>query len=571
MPETKTCTQCKKPFFIEPEDFDFYKKIDVLAPKLCPLCRARHRLSFRNERSFYRRACDKCKKVVISMYSPEKPYTVWCHDCWFSDDWNPLDYGRAYTPSRPFMEQFKAVWDSVPKVALVYIRSTNSEYTNISADSKNCYMIVESSNNENCTHCYWIQQCRDLVDVSFSHQTELSYESDDCYGCYGISWSRGGHDCRESAFLFDCRGVSNCVGCVNLRNSKYCIFNKPYSKEEYEKELQNFRLDTNSGVEAFREKFEKFLKTQPRKYAEIVQAPNSSGNYIKNAKNCKSCFHCYEAEDCKYNVHVWRNAKDCMDCDTTGRNAEMMYNTVNAGMDVSNQICCRMCWTCSFTEYCYYCFNANNCFGSVGVRKKDYCILNHEYSKEEYQTLREKIVASMKDAGNYGEFFPASVSTFGYNESAAMEQFPLSKEEALELGFKWEDFERGTFGKETISWAEIPDAIGDADQSLVEKIFACIDCKKNYRIIPDEFAFYKKLSVPLPRLCPDCRHARRFQARGPNYLHEGQCACRGTIGSGGYQNSVSHAHGDSPCGNAFETSLPGENLYCESCHNAEVA
>ena len=35
----------------------------------------------------------------------------------------------------------------------------------------------------------------------------------------------------------------------------------------------------------------------------------------------------------------------------------------------------------------------------------------------------------MKKRGEYGEFFPASMSPFGYNETVAHEYFPLSKEE----------------------------------------------------------------------------------------------------------------------------------------------
>lgn len=242
-------------------------------------------------------------------------------------------------------------------------------------------MIVESSNNEDSTHCYWIQQCRDCVDVSFSHQTELSYESDDCYASYKLFYSKGCHNSRESYFLLDCRDCSNCIGCVNLRSKRYHIFNQPHTKEQYGNILREMRLDTASGVEAMLKKFDEFTKTQPRKFGEIVNAPNCTGNYIKNAKNSKNVFHCYDAEDCKYGVHVWRNAKDCVDCDTAGRGAELIYNSMNCGIDAARYVCSSLCWTCASLWYSYYCFNSNNCFGSVGLRKKDYCILNKQHSK----------------------------------------------------------------------------------------------------------------------------------------------------------------------------------------------
>ncbi|MEK7065861.1 MAG: hypothetical protein AAB938_00750, partial [Patescibacteria group bacterium] len=287
--ETKACKNCKVDFTIEPEDFTFYEKIKVQAPKMCPQCRAQLRLSFRNERVFYKRPCDKCAREVISMYSPNKPYPVWCYECWFADDWEATEYGKEYDLTRPFLEQFQEVYNKVPKVALIYVRSVNSEYVNISADNKDCYMLVESSNNEKCIHSYWAQQCRDSVDISFSSQTELAYECDDCFNGYRLLYSKGCHDCRDSSFLYDCRGCVDCIGCVNLRNCQYYVFNQSLGKEGYAKFLKEARLDTAAGVEEMERKFVEFMKSQIRKYSEITNAPGSSGNYINDAKDCREC------------------------------------------------------------------------------------------------------------------------------------------------------------------------------------------------------------------------------------------------------------------------------------------
>ncbi len=570
--ETKNCIQCLKDFPIAEDDLVFYEKFKVPTPKICPLCRAQRRLAFRNERVFYKRPCDKCKKDIVSMYSPNKSYPVWCYECWFAEDWDATEYGRDYDSRYPFLEQVKNLYNRVPKVALIYVRSVNSEYVNISADNKNCYMLVESSNNEGCIHSYWVQQCRDSVDLSYSHQTELAYDSDDCYNGYQLFYSKSCHDCRNSYFMYDCRGCSDCIGCVNLRNQQYHVFNESLGKVGYEKFLKEARLDTASGVEAIRKKFTEFIKTQPRKYAEIVNAPGSSGGYITDAKNCRECFHCYDAEDNAYGEHVWREAKDCMDVSTAGRNASLIYNSINCGIDVANHIAVAQGWSSTFLGYCFNIFNSNNCFGSVGLRKKEYCILNKQYSKEEYEVLRGKIVKEMHEKGEYGEFFPASFSPFGYNETVAQEQFPLTKEEAAKIGFGWEEFPRGTYGKETLQWKDVPDSIRDFKTVDINKdIFACGNCKKNYRVIPAELQFYKRLEIPLPRLCPDCRHARRVAARGPNRLFgPQQCKCDYKI----YKNSVVHNHHkEGRCSNAFWSNYAPnvpEILYCEQCYNAET-
>jgi len=201
-----------------------------------------------------------------------------------------------------------------------------------------------------------------------------------------------------------------------------------------------------------------------------------------------------------------------------------------------------------------YCFNSNNCFGCVGLRKKNYCILNKQYGKEEYEEVLNKIKSELKESGKYGEFFSKGLSCFGYNETPASEQFPLSKEEAINSGFKWEDKERGTYGKETKKLIDMPESFKEIDFDVTKEIFVCVSCSKNYKVIPNEFLFYKKLNVPLPRLCPDCRHYRRIKSRGPNKLWHRSCMKEG-------------------CTNQFETSyspdMP-EIVYCEKCYQNEV-
>jgi hypothetical protein len=480
--------------------------------------------------------------------------TVWCYECWFSENWGVEDFGLDYDPEKPFFEQFQKLWKAVPKVSLIYIRSPGSEYTNISADNKNCYFIIESSNNEESVHSYWIQECHNVIDTSFSSKCELIYESDDCYNSYRLLYSKGCHDCATSYFLTDCKGCTDCIGCVNLRNKSNFIFNEHYSKEEYEQIKNELALNTCSGVKMFKEKYEEFLSNKPRKFAEVIQAVNSTGCYMKNVKNCKSCFYCYEAEDNKYGVHIWRNAKDTMDCDTAGRNALLIYNSINTGINDSNLISCAICWDCSFVEYSMYCFNSNNCFGCVGLRKKNYCILNKQYEKEEYIKIVSKIKNELRKKGEYGQFFNKNLSCFGYNETPANEQFPLTKEEALNKGFNWEDTERGTYNRETKEINEMPESISDVDFDVTREVFICESCTKNYKIIQDEFLFYKKLDISLPHLCPDCRHYRRMESRGPNKLWHRSCMKEG-------------------CQNEFETSYAPEHpeiVYCEKCYQQEV-
>ncbi|MBP7804864.1 MAG: hypothetical protein KA052_01415 [Candidatus Pacebacteria bacterium] len=553
-PETKNCESCKMDFVIETDDFSFYEKMGVLPPKKCPDCRSQLRLNFRNERSFYKRECDKCKKPFIGQFSSNKTYPVWCHDCWFADDWSGKDFALEYDPSRPFLEQWKELWESVPKPGTISTRDEGCEYVNYVADNKHCYFLIESSNNEDAIHCYWIQLSKDLVDCSYTQKVERSYDSDDCYDSYNLKYCKGAHSCTDSAFLLNSRGCMNCLGCINLRQQQYCIFNEQYTKEEYEKKLAEYRLDTHSGVEKFRKEFEAFIAGKPRKFAEIYNVLNSTGNYMTNVKNVRHSFHSYDAEECAYSIHAWRGAKECVDCNTAGRGAELLYNTMNTGLDAANIVCGSFCWGSQFMDYCVNCPDSQNALGCVGYRKAKYAILNKPYEKDEYEKLRAEIIEKMKQEGVYGEFYPPEFSAFGYNETSAMIEYPLTKEEALSKGFKWEDTPRGTFGKATIAWADVPDSIGKTSPDIVKEIFECTKCQKNYRVIGNEFSFYQKCGIPLPRLCPECRHERRIVARGPNKLWHRKCM-------------------NSGCENEFETNYAPERpeiLYCEDCYQKEI-
>ncbi len=39
----------------------------------------------------------------------------------------------------------------------------------------------------------------------------------------------------------------------------------------------------------------------------------------------------------------------------------------------------------------------------------------------------------------------------------------------------------------------------------------CQNCKKDFTIELEDFKFYEKMGLPLPRLCPNCRHYNRLK------------------------------------------------------------
>ncbi len=104
------------------------------------------------------------------------------------------------------------------------------------------------------------------------------------------------------------------------------------------------------------------------------------------------------AENCKYCQFITvPPAKDCMDYSGWGNGAELIYDSANVGNNVSNTKFSAYCFPDVLnTEYCLWCIASKNNFGCVNLKRKSYSILNKQYSKEEFEELKQKIIENMK-------------------------------------------------------------------------------------------------------------------------------------------------------------------------------
>lgn len=464
--ETKNCQNCKQDFIIEPDDFLFYEKVKVPPPTFCPECRLIRRLVWRNERALYKRKCDQCGEMKIMMYSPESPHKAFCYPCWWSDKWSALDYGRDYDFSKSFFEQFRELLLVVPRSGIVKQgNNIESEYTNRVTDMRNCYLIFGTTVAEYCRYGVWLNYSKECLDSHNVQKSERCYECIDCFQCYGLAFSQECNTCTDSWFLLNCRNCTNCFGCVNLRNKSYCIFNKQYTKEEYQKIIGEYNLSSSIFVGGMRSRFNEFKKSFIVPATVMHHSTNVSGNWIENSKEVKRSFNATNVEQGKYLMEVF-NAKDVMDYSTWGATAELVYEQISSGMQVSNVQFGNECWNqIRDSQYVMNCHNSHNLFGCIGLKNAEYCILNKKYTKEEYETLVEKIKEQMIKIPytdkkgrvyTYGEFYPIEFSPFGYNETLGHEFFPIDRKTVIENGYAWKDSDVKNY-KITMNADEIPD------------------------------------------------------------------------------------------------------------------
>src|SRR3989344_7476418 len=275
--ETRTCQNCKNDFIIEPEDFDFYKKIDVPPPTWCPECRLIRREAWREGRILHRHICKLCGKSVVSIQSPDDPFTVYCRECWYSDKWDPMDYGRNYDFGKPFFSQYRELMESVPRPALTGVNIVNSDFSHACRSCKNCYNIFWSYFSENSQNCFALLLSRNTYDSFTTDNSDHAYETLHCNRLYKVRFGYFADDCLDSSFLFDCVGCSDCFGCVNLRKQKYCLFNEKFSKEEYAKQIEYWDLGSYKRLEEAKEKFRLLYLSIPHRYAHVINSQNVTG------------------------------------------------------------------------------------------------------------------------------------------------------------------------------------------------------------------------------------------------------------------------------------------------------
>jgi len=104
-------------------------------------------------------------------------------------------------------------------------------------------------NSKNCHNCFDITHCEDCKYVEFTPKGLTTQDA--CFTApegleqsYFVCSSLGGqrmlfdflaYYCSDTYYTMECHHCNHLFGCASLRHKNHCIFNKEYSKEEYEK------------------------------------------------------------------------------------------------------------------------------------------------------------------------------------------------------------------------------------------------------------------------------------------------------------------------------------------------
>ena len=499
--ENKICTSCNEKFVIDEGDLLLYEKVGLKVPSKCFNCRTKQYFIFSIFGKFRKGVSDLSGESLITVLPNKLRFPIYKSHEWWGDEWNPMDYGQEYDSSRPFFDQLKELQEKVPRPHQIGQNNTNCDWCDDVWNCKNSYLSRSMDLCENLNYGYRCIKVKDSFDIVYSFNLQSSYSCLECHDSFNLYFSQNSRDCIDSYFLFDCRNCQQCFMSWNLRNKQYCIRNKQYSKEEYEKELKKIKMDSHKNLDILKTEFGNILKEEAiHRENQNLRCTASVGNYMTNCDKCINVFSWEFSQNCRNCLRGLRS-KDCIDMSFSW-NLELSGN--NGVVDGGYALKHSACSIAKYSEYVDMCKDVEYCFGCVGLKKNKYCILNKQYSKEEYEKLKTQIISDMKGREEYGEFFPYSFGTGPYNLSNGIIYFPeTKKEEVLRKGGYWSEEDLSQI--DGISTNDLPDSILDTGPEISTQALICPETNYRFNISEAEYVFHKHKGFALPRLHFDKR------------------------------------------------------------------
>ncbi len=327
-------------------------------------------------------------------------------------------YWKKYDFWSSFFENFRLLQDDVPmQYTLQFGTNENCEYMDWVFLGKNVYLsfiIWFGAENILYSAFSYINVTNVMNSFLVAKNSSEVADSIGVSESYKVFYSKNIVNCSDIWFSTNLIGCQECIGCDALENQKYRINNIQYSEIEYRKKKEEILRDKNS--------FQKIWKHIQKKEISNFASENVSGNGITKSSNIETWLWIS-------NIHNGRNVAI-----SNGNNGcRNIYDGIDIGLDVSdyygvvgaggewtgNVYCSYQIADSSFIYYSSYLQGSNHCIGCIWLKNKSYCILNKQYTKEEWEILAEKIFASMEADGTLGEFFPASMNPFYFNDTLA--------------------------------------------------------------------------------------------------------------------------------------------------------
>jgi len=425
----------------------------------------------------------------------------------------------------------KNFWDlykSIPMYSLFQFKVENVDYTDNVYNSKSSYLsngVIHDC--ENVLYSFYIKLSCTNIFNSF-----MVWDNCDnvFFGAwiiksYNIFYSKNIYNSSNIWFSSNLTWCRECIFCDWLENASYCIANKKYKKEEY--------WEKKKEILSKKENFHNYYLKVKSEWL-WPQSINIKWRFLPFCSDLENAFF-------SYNVHSWRNNilmwskdwnKDFYDCFAWwSPKWDRYYGCCFIGTYSYDLY---MCTNIDSSSNCYYSnwlTNCHFCIWCVWLKNKSYCILNKQYSKEEWEKIAIKIFTQMEQDWILWDFFPWKLNPFYFNDTVANLIWWFTKEEVVKDWYmrrdekvkvdipEWIEMIRNSFQQENpLSQASFSEekkvarirSLDDfqwydedwnwyLDPEILNVVI--VDKKWNYyRVIKMEYDFLMKYGLPLPSI-----------------------------------------------------------------------
>jgi hypothetical protein len=286
-----------------------------------------------------------------------------------------------------FLQELQRLLSLYPKRPTKIVNSVNSEYGHNINFGKNLYHCFDVTNSSDTSYTYDSFMANHCFDCDYAVESELCYEGTDVVDSYNSDYIDFCQKMTDSAFSNKCYNCQNVFGCYGLKNKSFCIFNRQLTQDEYSEKLKEYR---KWPIEKVLEEVENLKKRFPLTQTNGVKNENSNyGNYQYFNKDCYMCFDAAHNDNCVYMFDAHKS-KNCLDNTQSGTN-ELCYEIVDCA-NCYNSAFSAFSYNCNDSWFVFDCINVKDCIGVTNMNHAQYCILNRQLSKEDYERLSQELL-----------------------------------------------------------------------------------------------------------------------------------------------------------------------------------
>jgi len=387
VPGERICALTGEKWLMDETEIGWYRKFNVPPSKYSPLSRMKLINAYFQLFDFWYNKHAETGKPIITTIHPATGIRVLPDDEWFSKDFSEIFLELDL--EQPFFDQLYKLSRLVPRAAGYNPVKPERSVAFISFGDEDSYFVL-ACRSKRTFFSISAYDVEDSAEINAANVVQESYNVIHSDRIFRSKFIRESYDCLNSAFLFDCRNCEYCFGATNQRNKKYLFFNERLSKEDWENKVAAINLNSFVVRSEYEKKFHDLVAVAIWPESFNVKSSDCSGEYLTNCNNVRESYLVSDGNNLAYANYCFGKTEDLYFASGAVGGNECYYG-LGFHASTKGKFSLSINQQCFESEYCESCYSCSYCFGCVGLRHKQFCILNKQYTEEEYWRILDQL------------------------------------------------------------------------------------------------------------------------------------------------------------------------------------